>query len=769
MNPMNNPNHPAQDPVTKAVQDNGNSKLVGAKELLKEKLLAAVLQQAINELGEPATIARSIMSAKGTDLGSILVASRVLKELIVAEIENRSKQNFADPNAVATDLFEGATDQGKLVDDVAAELRSLILASASRNAEASVADKHAVANEMLGSGLVDSSIIDQIKDSLRAQMLERAAESSANSLSDVDSAASEVIRGMGENPATISELSDRVRQLILTDVERRAHESIADKDATSDEVWQRIAADTTAINAVVDRVHETLIGDIANRSRRSLEDVEASVSSARSIIGEDADVVTNVATKLEEILIREVVQSGERALADTQSAVKKALEEIKPSESDLTRIQERLKSKILSDVLNRAIKEINDEVSATAAEIWLADGQSDELLEGGRVDRPSQPTLGESIPAVQIESLIESGDEITQSESDETIDMSELIAASDQNEDIVDQIGSSEANVENDVESNSQFTAESTDNTDEESEVSTVGSDELPAMQHRSIDEEWYEVIASESSAAMNDEPAGDDSSSSDSVSWAETANDLVSEGDEVETTDTPVSETNESEESTKAPEGILAGWRRRRKSWKVDEVDFSTDAESVDESTNVSSGDTTTMDEVHANDSDSDSWSGESEVDPSKESWTVAIIKDRMRLSSKVRESDQMIEDSLEQISKGVVTFVKEEMHRLDGLGSSEAAELMCEHCIQRTHTALSDRTLESRRRDISMLTNGDVIFVASYLVEKGNGQVVQDEVSRLSAEFEDLGFTLMLDGPHSSAVFSKDDPSSKVEDTVA
>ena len=63
MNEQKKPDQSSVDPVSRAVKDNGNEKLAGAKQILKEKLMRAVMQQAIQELGEPGNVARAVMAS----------------------------------------------------------------------------------------------------------------------------------------------------------------------------------------------------------------------------------------------------------------------------------------------------------------------------------------------------------------------------------------------------------------------------------------------------------------------------------------------------------------------------------------------------------------------------------------------------------------------------------------------------------------------------------------------------------------------------------
>ena len=754
MNFNNNPNPASPDPVAKAVQDNGNAKLVGAKEVLKEKLLGAVLQQAINELGEPAAIARSIMAGKGDQLGSIAAASRVLRELIVAEIELRSRQNFTDPVGVAKELFRNVSEEGKVVESITSELRAMVLALASQSATDSVADSQSVARELLDSNTVDDTLIAGIGSSLRQLVLDTAATRARESLTDTDSGAHEVLRGMGENPELIVDLGDRVREFILSEVERRANESIADRSASAAQVWQRIGSDNEAIRAVVDKVHDQLIGDIASRSRQALANVEETASIARDLIGPAPEGVVSAGKRLEEMLIAEIVQSGERALADTQNAIRMALEEIKPSADDLARIQEGLKSKILSDVLARAIKEINEEVSQTAADLWLTEAAADSNQPAAdRVDRPAT-SLGESNPTDMEPSAIESG----------------TAQASKADDNAAHVVADLEWNPVSDLEDDMQDEAEDHTEPDEEATAieQTAFEEELPtpdgvdATEADSGIPEWPSS-AFEAPAVDDDTPAetsGSDSFSDD-TGWYSL--EVTTDGEDGQASNSAEEDAGLKEDEIKAigndsprPEalGLLAGWKRKRRSWKVDEVDLSAPADEPVE--HKQEEDDTTM----------TTGSNATDLGPEyadKESWIVSIVRDAGRLSVKVSESDRMIEDSLSKISQGVMTFVKDEMNRLDGLGGGEAAELMCEHCIQRTHTALSDRTIENKKRsvDASPLPDADVIFVGAYLVEKGNGDILADEVTRLSAEFGDLGFTLVLDGPFAPHEFVKDGPS--------
>jgi hypothetical protein len=130
-------------------------------------------------------------------------------------------------------------------------------------------------------------------------------------------------------------------------------------------------------------------------------------------------------------------------------------------------------------------------------------------------------------------------------------------------------------------------------------------------------------------------------------------------------------------------------------------------------------------------------------------EEWSLRIHRDLARLEERVRDSDRRVEDSLGVISQGVVSFVKEEMQRIDKMGG-EAVELITDHCIRRSHAALVECSRDGLVKPvIADETGGDIILSAAYLVDKNGGARVQDEVDRLAGEYEELGFRFELSGP--------------------
>jgi hypothetical protein len=130
-------------------------------------------------------------------------------------------------------------------------------------------------------------------------------------------------------------------------------------------------------------------------------------------------------------------------------------------------------------------------------------------------------------------------------------------------------------------------------------------------------------------------------------------------------------------------------------------------------------------------------------------EEWSLRIHRNLERLEERVRDSDRRVEDSLGVISQGVVSFVKEEMQRIDKMGG-EAIELITDHCVRRSHAALVECSRDGLKKPvIADETGGDIILSAAYLVDKHAGARIQDEVDRLAGEYEELGFRFELSGP--------------------
>ena len=72
-----------------------NTKLAGAKQALKDKLMQAVLQQAIQELGNPESIADNLVT-EASKSSEFEQATKSLVQRVVAEIEARSISSLSD-------------------------------------------------------------------------------------------------------------------------------------------------------------------------------------------------------------------------------------------------------------------------------------------------------------------------------------------------------------------------------------------------------------------------------------------------------------------------------------------------------------------------------------------------------------------------------------------------------------------------------------------------------------------------------------------------
>ena len=73
--------------LTQVVKKNKSSaQLIGAKEALKEKLLDAVMQQAMEEVGSPDAIANQAFTKLGSESDVVQSPASRLRQLITSEI-----------------------------------------------------------------------------------------------------------------------------------------------------------------------------------------------------------------------------------------------------------------------------------------------------------------------------------------------------------------------------------------------------------------------------------------------------------------------------------------------------------------------------------------------------------------------------------------------------------------------------------------------------------------------------------------------------------
>ena len=781
---MKDSNQGAQEHVIRAVQAGGNERLLGAKEALKERLMRAVLDQAIHELGEPASIARSVMAQYGTEIQAVAATSQILKQLLLAEIERATSESLSDPNATATELFSRINGQWSEPESIKDSLRELILDSSASQAISSLGEADAAAEEIMSSDRVSPDRIESISGAVRDRVISAATDHSIQSLANREDVATEILNDLGSEHATIVETSLSLEVLIREEIRRRAEATLGESESLAQQVYESLENAEEQVRAVATTVADRIVREIADNVGESINDSAKLVGEADKLIDNRQQAVDTAISELTSAIVGQIADRTKGDLAESDAIAQRVMDRLEENPEVVSRFTAAAKERVLADVVNNAISELSDDLgthtgglpaqtfpepstdptpepTAAAPEPSLEDSAADDLghsfsdysapsddspsfgddpeptwspvTDEPRVDRPaSSGKHSDSAPSERVtDSSFGSHDAASPASSDYVfkpdVDQSSGRASLDAT--TVPEPGAGfvveEVSFE---ESEDVFTAFRDEDTQAAVEVETQTATETAV----------YVYGVANGSAAGHAWP-------DEGMDETYPVRTIGFEGLHAIVSNVPSSEYTGSggEENMKRVDWLKD--RARRHAVILESLKLGDTFVPMRFCTIMDSD--AAVEEMLASEFDH----YRSVIDRVKgaEEWSIRVYRDLEQLEEKVRDSDRKVEDSLGVISQGVVNFVKEEMRRIDKMGG-EAVELITDHCVRRSHAALLECARDGLLKPvIADETGGDIILSAAYLVDDDSEARIKDEVDRLASEYEELGFKFELSGP--------------------
>ena len=133
------------------------------------------------------------------------------------------------------------------------------------------------------------------------------------------------------------------------------------------------------------------------------------------------------------------------------------------------------------------------------------------------------------------------------------------------------------------------------------------------------------------------------------------------------------------------------------------------------------------------------------------KQEWSLRMYRDRDQLLDHLRASEQIVEDSLDDISRGMALFVKDEMGNVHHLAEKELVQLICENCFHRTHEMLLNYAEQAVQKEQPghHVPHRKMISNVAYLLTAEKVDAFKAIVEGFAGEYRSLGFSFELTGP--------------------
>ena len=387
-------------------KEQSHTRLVGAKETLKEKLMHAVMQQAMDEVGDPDAIATKIMSrlsgeaflktatlnlrrqmlaeitqqaleavsresGSAQELAKSLVKDKTavidaLKTHITKSIQDSALQSIADPIATAGKLSEDLVADRAEILAVVEALRSRLHQEIARESLTAFQDVEETANKIHETlDLNDDAILlvgSKLNELLGKEIGKRAVEQ----LGDSDDVARTIRARMGKDPEFIDDLAENVSGLLAAEAEERVIERLTGTGQVAEDVAAAIRTQNAdVIEGIVSQITENITDDVAKRARESLADAERVAKSAKARMGAYREVVGPVGDRLREMLLDEIAHASVEDI-DVEEASKKAYALVDKHADVLAEVRNVVRDQIINDMVTNAIHEIRTEVDGAA-------------------------------------------------------------------------------------------------------------------------------------------------------------------------------------------------------------------------------------------------------------------------------------------------------------------------------------------------------------------------------------------------------------------
>ncbi len=747
-----------QTQITEVVKEKSSAKLAGAKEALKQKLLKAVMQQAMEEIGDAESIADKALKTFGSNAKQIPAATQRLRELIVAEVARTAFASISDIDATAREVAASISSERDELRRVVEALRTRLSESIRTAALESLANTQETAAEIAGEVSIDRSELQAIiqgahaklVDAVRESVAERLADSEANArqvfstfdeddervrdisdrlykmlaevsrnsalkrLEDSEAVADSIRSTLGEEPSAVLQVADRLGTILANESRDRVLAAMGDVDAVVNEIVESLGENPDSVKAVVDAVRRRLIENVSQQSIASMADVDAAAEQARSLLGDEPEQVVNAASRVRQIMLQEIASRTVNQLSDVNAATEHAMQYFDAGKSSLRQVREVLKTRILNEVLNSAIREINSEVGNAASEIGSRMTQADDD--------------DELFDLEEAASLIE--EELKADDAFEGIDGSDLEVfetplVSESDDHSWQSLGSFEESPKDEYPELTESSAEE------------ANEDDYPSLNVQQV-YYVYGIASSQGGTLEGPTPVGIHSGKLEAVDYDGLAAIVSQVPASIYAGEAAKHNLNDADwlkENVRKHASIIEQLRSRQTLLPMPFCTVFPDRDSLMES--LSSRHGQYMEALERVDG--------------RQEWGLRVYRNVTLLADKVQESDRRFEGAFGNLAKGVVNYLKEELGRLDR-GAQSPIELMTDHCVQRSHEAMLAISADGKANPDQHgqpRANEEIILNAAYLVDDSADQEVRAEVERLKAEYSELGFRFELTGP--------------------
>lgn len=371
MNPMKETLRPlgggADEPELTMLQTMNNQKLMGAKEALKQKLLRTLLQQALEEMGEPDVMAAEALHQIGPEQTLLDHASQRLREIILADVAQRSTETFHEAEQVAAQAQAFVQKDNVAIIGASSVLRELLLEEIARRAMTTLQDPGMVARQAKGRVELSHEALSEARQALEGLFLEEVVARALEGMTDAQALAHQAKSQIGEQPVVVLEATDQLTQVLLRDIAARSIQGLADTEAAAQQAREQVDSNHESFIRASRKLYDQLIGEVAHYATLALQDVDLAVKQAKGRVPADHKHVVEASGALQQQLVDEVAARATAALGDAGTVAQQARLRVNADDAALVAASSVLRDLLLGDVACQATAHLAD-AEATARE-----------------------------------------------------------------------------------------------------------------------------------------------------------------------------------------------------------------------------------------------------------------------------------------------------------------------------------------------------------------------------------------------------------------
>ncbi len=367
-----------------------NEKLADAKKALKAKLMRAVMQQALQELGDATVIADFAFNQIRSNTSLIESATSALKDKIAKHIVQESALPFQDRENATNSMFEAIKKDTSIVAEATGALRNKLANHIKDFSISDMSDPAKYASGLFATLEKDAQEIDNAAQELSKLLDGYVSKQVVDQYADGPGKAEELAPAIVNSPIThsaVEALEKHLKRSILA----RTSESLSDANTVAIQL-KEVLADSDVVKSAVASLREKLLEDVRAKTLDVLANSEQAAESARTKLGPNPDVLDTISKLLVERLVKEAAQSSVDQLSNVDQAANRARGMVSDTHPSVRQVREAVKTQLLKSVMDSALSELNGDLSTAASSIT-----------GSTVDLPIDQGMGvDEIPGIEI-------------------------------------------------------------------------------------------------------------------------------------------------------------------------------------------------------------------------------------------------------------------------------------------------------------------------------------------------------------------------------